>query len=330
MTQTVQPGMSTLDGEDVTARGMHLGSGIATAHGEPVMKGHLSEVCLRRGLSLYASDVCDQQDLSVRTPLEPGLLLVMALSGQADVSYGARRFQLGPSHDAANRPHHEGLAITLTEPDAFERRLRMGARRRVVSLMLTPQWLNDSHDDLEQFPRIAAFRRTHLAAERWRLSPRLLALAGDLLQMQMPLNPLQALCVESRCLEIAAEALMAVAGETRSAAGSGLRPREQRRLAELCEFLDSGQGDECSLQALAQRIGMSASTLQRGFRAFTGSSVFEYQRSRRLRAARSALEEHGISIGEASHLAGYTSAANFSTAFRRQFGVSPGQLRARA
>ncbi|CFO34701.1 transcriptional regulator [Bordetella pertussis] len=41
------------------------------------------------------------------------------------------------------------------------------------------------------------------------------------------------------------------------------------------------------------------------------------------------LECDGLSVAQAACLAGYTSAANFATAFRRAFGVTPGQLRAR-
>jgi AraC-like DNA-binding protein len=69
--------------------------------------------------------------------------------------------------------------------------------------------------------------------------------------------------------------------------------------------------------------------LQRYFRAYTGMSAFAYQRRRLLDAARIALEREGISVNEAAHRAGYTSAANFATAFRRQFGIAPSQLRPR-
>lgn len=308
-------------------------SGVSAPSGEPLVKGRLREVSLRPGLSLYASDVCDQRDLDVSSSLPPGLLLVMALSGEADVSYGERRFQLGPRLGDDRRPQHEGLAIALNQTDSFTRRLRSGARRRVVTLALAPQWLDESRDGLGDYPRIRALRHEHLAVQRWRLSSRLLALASDVVEMHAPSSPLQGLFLESRCLEMAAEALSAIAGEPQEPqAGlpSGLRPRERKRLTALREYLDSSEGDNDSLHALANRIGMSTSTLQRGFRALTGSSVCEYQRERRLRIARSALEREGISVSEAAHIAGYTSAANFATAFRRQFGVTPGQLRARS
>ena len=317
--QLLTPGLATPGGA----------AGVVSQTGDAVMTGCVRELHLRPGLSLYASDVCDQQDMDVSTALPAGLLLVLPLAGEADVSYGERRFQLGPQRRSDQALLYEGLAITLSEPEAFTRRLRRGARRRVVSLALGQRWLDDSADALAPHPRLSHFRHTHLAAQRWRMSPRLLALAGDLLDMRAPGAPLMSLYLESRCLEIVAEGLGAVSGEEPAGAAS-LRPREQRRLAQLREFLDSGEGDGHSLEALAARIGMSASTLQRYFRAYTGMSVFAYQRRRLLQLARVAIERDGVSVGEAAHLAGYTSAANFATAFRRQFGTPPGRLRGRA
>jgi AraC-like DNA-binding protein len=302
--------------------------GVVAASGDSVMTGRMREMHLRPGLSLYASDVCDQQDMDVSTGLPAGLLLVLPLAGEADVSYGERHFKLGSRCDSEDGLQPEGLAITLTEPEAFTRRLRRGARRRVVSLALGQCWLDDSEEALTTtHPSLSSFRRTHLAAQRWRLSPRLQTLAGDLLEMGAPSAPLMSLYLESRCLEVVAEVLSAIASDPPPA--TGLRPREQRRLAQLREFLDSGEGDGQSLQQLADRIGMSPSTLQRYFRAYCGMSVFAYQRRRLLLLARNAIERDGISVGEAAHLAGYTSPANFATAFRRQFGTAPGRLRAR-
>ncbi len=47
----------------------------------------------------------------------------------------------------------------------------------------------------------------------------------------------------------------------------------------------------------------------------------------RLLRARQALEQEGRSVGEAADIAGYTSAANFATAFKRHFGITPRQCR---
>jgi AraC-like DNA-binding protein len=54
-------------------------------------------------------------------------------------------------------------------------------------------------------------------------------------------------------------------------------------------------------------------------------TVFDYLRRARLLRARQALEREGRSIIEAAAIAGYTSPANFATAYRRRFGITPRQ-----
>lgn len=78
-----------------------------------------------------------------------------------------------------------------------------------------------------------------------------------------------------------------------------------------------------------QAAGLNPNSLQRVFRAVQRVTIFEYVRSRKLDGAREALERDNVSVGEAAYLAGYTSSANFATAFRRRFGVSPRQIRDR-
>ncbi|MEB3734778.1 helix-turn-helix domain-containing protein [Halopseudomonas pachastrellae] len=56
-------------------------------------------------------------------------------------------------------------------------------------------------------------------------------------------------------------------------------------------------------------------------------SLFAWQRQRKLQQAFDALATGRLSIEEAAALAGYTSAANFATAFRRAFGTTPQQVR---
>jgi AraC-like DNA-binding protein len=57
--------------------------------------------------------------------------------------------------------------------------------------------------------------------------------------------------------------------------------------------------------------------------------VFEHLREGRLQRARQALERDGVTVGQAALVAGYTSAANFATAYRRRFGTPPKLARAR-
>jgi AraC-like DNA-binding protein len=72
---------------------------------------------------------------------------------------------------------------------------------------------------------------------------------------------------------------------------------------------------------------MNPGSLQRAFRALHGVTIFEYVRACKLDRARDALERDNISVGEAAHLVGYRTLGNFSTAFRRRFGITPRQIR---
>jgi len=103
--------------------------------------------------------------------------------------------------------------------------------------------------------------------------------------------------------------------------------RAFKKLCELREWLDSGAAEGMSLSDIARHAGCNVHSLQAQFRAAFGSTVFDYLRSRRLQAARIALETQGISVSQAAFLAGYSSAANFATAFKRSFGISPRQVR---
>ncbi|WP_177187880.1 helix-turn-helix transcriptional regulator [Formivibrio citricus] len=130
--------------------------------------------------------------------------------------------------------------------------------------------------------------------------------------------------VEALLLSIVAD-LIEQRGATDSVA---VMPAEQSRLQMLKDFLDSGDADDMQLADIARHAGSNVSTLQSRFRRVFGKTICEYLRESRLRRVAERIEREGISIGLAAELAGYSSQGNFSTAFRRCFGVSPGQVKA--
>ena len=103
-----------------------------------------------------------------------------------------------------------------------------------------------------------------------------------------------------------------------------VQPAEQ--IARAIAFLDEHLHSAICLNQVARASAMSASVLQRRFKEHTGVTVFEYVRNRRLERVRDALSKDGISISEAAFMAGYNHTSNFITAFKRRFGVTPGEL----
>lgn len=88
--------------------------------------------------------------------------------------------------------------------------------------------------------------------------------------------------------------------------------------------------DDCSLNvnALAERLNMSASHFSKIFRSFTGMSALEMiTRTRMEKAHDMLLGSPGKDIGKIAAEVGYSSNAYFATAFKKYYGVSPSQFR---
>lgn len=81
------------------------------------------------------------------------------------------------------------------------------------------------------------------------------------------------------------------------------------------------------LGSLARTVGTNAKRLNEAFRRFTGTTAFEYLREIRMAQARRLLLETRLEIQTIATDMGYGSAANFATAFRERFGMTPSQYR---
>src|SRR5690606_38715371 len=241
------------------------------------------------------------------------------------------------------RPESVSAAVvSMPQPALFERRWQRGKWERELSLHLTPEWLK-AHASVCGLsgPSLnvtlgsglpVPVRGGDVCVVPWTPSPHALALAEQLiLDADASASPLMRLRQAGRALEIFYEALAKREAPTLTEA-TGLRLRDHERMVRLRDFLD----DEIrqpylqalTIEALGQRFGLSASALQRQFRQAFSCSINEYRRNMRLLQARAELER-GSTIAAAAERAGYGSAANFATAFRRQFGLSPRAVRGR-
>ena len=294
-----------------------------------VLRGRFRMEMLRSGLSLHATDAVDLRDMTTAAAAGAGLTVALFLRGEVDISLGERRYALS----AAREPVL--FLLSRAEEDRFQRRAMRGNRVRKITLGLPPDWLDGDGGDgggpacapVAGEGGLRRFRRTHGASMVLRPTARQVALAERLTGPIACPPMLESLYLESHALEIVAEAL----GMVDMPAAHPLSSRDCARLRIACEYLESRDPDDDAplrLEEVARHAGMSVSTLHRLFRAGHGMSVFEYERSRRMERARTALECEGVSVTEAAYLAGYSSPANFATAFKRRFGRCPREARA--
>lgn len=290
---------------------------------ETVVRGDVRYLRFRSGLTMHCSDTLEVCDLTTQIVQEAGLSCFLFLKGTIDMRLGNRSFELGTpeSHSLS------GTMINCAEPDLLTRMSRRGRHIRKVVITLPTDWHETelgvgSEDENVLRP----FFDTHLASASWRPSPRIAALAEQILRPPPFTEILQRLYIESRSLEIVGEALSCLSSEI-GPQRTTLRTREYERIRAIGEQLSANGSLPNSIEEIARNAGMSSSSLQRHFRAAFGMTVFEFIRNARLDEARRVLMQDGASVSEAAYRAGYSNAANFATAFKRRFGISPKHVR---
>lgn len=294
----------------------------------PLLEGHFRVSELRHGLSVHSTDAQDLHTLQSQVELDAGLSIVVLLAGQIDVSFGRMDLRMNLCVDQARPAAAQGALISLAEPERFTRRAQRGRHARKVSVGIEAEWLEASGAAAGPAgTRAISLLRTHLALQGWSPSARATAVAEQLVHPPALEPLLLGLYLESRALDLAVEALGSLAAAP-ARAPAALRPRDLRRLQDFIDWLDSGEADGLTLAEMARQAGVNPTTLQQRLRQARGCSVVDYLRKRRLNAARHGLEQQGLTVAQAAERAGYTSAANFATAFKRQFGLPPRQCRA--
>lgn len=110
-------------------------------------------------------------------------------------------------------------------------------------------------------------------------------------------------------------------------AGTTERP-EQVVLNAAVKLILSNLQDVPTLAEIAQAVGTSDKTLLRIFRHELGTTVFAFVREAKINQAKSLLANNPtLPIEDIAALLGFSSAANFSTAFKSREGLSPSQYR---
>lgn len=104
-----------------------------------------------------------------------------------------------------------------------------------------------------------------------------------------------------------------------------LSPSEVKRAIG---FIDANLGAELSVSALADLLGMSASTFARLFKTTVGLTPHRFVLSRRVRRAETLLAGE-LTISAIALATGFSSQSHFTEAFRRSTGRTPAEARRR-
>ncbi len=110
----------------------------------------------------------------------------------------------------------------------------------------------------------------------------------------------------------------------------GLKPETVARIYHAKEILTTQLEHPPSLSELAQQVGVSVRTLQRGFSALFNTTVVGYLTQQRLQKAEILFRQGDVcggkrKVAEVADMVGYVHHSRFAAAFKRQFGITPSQ-----
>jgi AraC-like DNA-binding protein len=253
--------------------------------------------------------------LNSETVVKPGVLIGLVLKGLG---------KGGPWGEAARLHFGDNtlVALALRAPTRWWGQVPRGTHVQSIGLAFPATSLDDLNlrDD---FAKLFEATDENVVTVSVKAGPRLQAIAAEMLSPPLNGNPGR-LLLEAHAVEVLAHTMAAFEGcEGIAAVNVG----DRMRLRSLCDSIDANLRRSWSLAELAKEAGLSKRALNAKFRETFGLTVFDYLKQRRLEFARAALVHQQLTVAEAAYRVGYENPANFATAFRRHFGLSPSACR---
>lgn len=201
------------------------------------------------------------------------------------------------------------------------------ARQKVVSLAFTEQALPSVFGNDGRFFEVweqVKSRINHTFFNCFALTPRLAAHAKSVLECQM--HPvvgftwMHAKAIELLCLSF--EQLMSQASTSVS-----LKPWDRQALRKAREVLVQRINTPPTMAELSLLVGINRNKLNYGFKEQFGMTPQRFLEQQRFELAMEQVRNTQKPIGQIALDLGYSNQGNFTSAFKRHFGVTPSQVR---
>jgi AraC family transcriptional regulator len=140
------------------------------------------------------------------------------------------------------------------------------------------------------------------------------------------------LLIESLSAGLAARLMQSYSDVPRKCMDSPIERRglDYHRLQRVFDFIEGHLNDDITVETLASTACLSRFHFARAFKAATGKAPHQFISVKRLELAKSLLTEGRRSLMDVALICHFSSQANFSRAFHRATGITPGQYRAMA
>jgi len=286
----------------------------SSRHPSPIMDGMMTTEKLPSGMTFHMVDAKAKQDFGFEAEFSSNFKIALMFSGNM-------RFKFGEKKRLMDEKTKLAKIMNFNETELCSLSAKKGEHRSALYLSVEPDWFEKNGIENKQLKHTL---NNHLTFDDWVL-PDFLWLQAQPLLAQHDQSYVNRMAREGFALSLMSTWLNTLDIKESHCAGSENCRPESRRVHQFRELLSSDDVLTMSLTNISNSLGMSSATLQRYSHEYLGMSLTQYLRKKRLDLANSALHQDGVSIMEAALLAGYNHSSNFTTAFKRQFGVSPAE-----
>ncbi|MEK8131810.1 AraC family transcriptional regulator [Paenibacillus filicis] len=279
-------------------------------------QGTITRIPIRAGMEVVITDMVLERDLQVQIEATYGLFeLNYCMEGEIYCAWDGQEHHTG---------RHGGNVFNMDQIQLYMEK-KGGMPIRTVEVRLSPAELLRYVRGTPDQPVVEALlQRTRGRIRPYADSPLVQACVRDLFQCT-GWRSMKRLYAESKAMELIA--LIAQEGEgERDTGGSliALSADDRERLEEARSLVLSRLEQPLSIPELARQVGINEYKLKRGFRELFGQTVFELVRQGRMEKALELMELDGMNVSETAVQVGYSNMSNFTSAFRRHYGLNPG------
>jgi len=268
-----------------------------------------------RGWSCMSAEFRLHQSGRADSFVQPITEISMVFRGEGLV----RRRDSGETHTTHAGPGVIWLCTAGQEIDWLE--MEQGALE-ILHLYLRP-------DALLECATEGGFQGAATQSLRYTVSDPLLEQIGRAILAEMQAETAAgSLLVESLCGTLSARLLQSHSMSPLDIAArlSRTGKLDPRRLNRVLEYIHAHLGNALDIRGMASTANLSRFHFARAFKASTGQTPYQYVSAKRLAQAKVLLTQNQP-LAEIALALNFSSQANFTRAFRREFGITPGRYR---
>lgn len=285
-----------------------------------IMEGHWSRLDLTEGLSMHYVDMEEVDEVSFTNQTTSGISFNLVYEGRVDFTLGDNRYSIESSPDA---PVCGGFS--LNQPEMRTRHTNKGMRVKKVNIFAEKKWLLDRSHDPDYQKMVDMAFSTHGQLFVWQPNAKVNYIMDDLIQVMQDDSFTQSMQTEAEVLKLLSVLLNEFFAliEKPHTSSTATTSKDSVFFNDCKALLKESLETKITLAEIAEKLNVSVSTLQRRFKASSGMTVAGYTRWLKLEKSKEKLIEGKKSIGEIAYDAGYDYVANYISAFKRQYSVSP-------